>query len=222
MPTIEDGAEALPLAPASLATSEGGPGGVRAQAERVDEGWLDATAEATGIGRRALEAYVGAELWAAREFPSCGLRWNTVAGIGAIESRHGTIGGSEIRGDGSVREPIIGVRLDGGEGLAEITDTDGGSLDKDTSYDRAVGPMQFLPESWRMYGRDGNGDDWADPQNIDDAAASAATHLCTGGANLTSDDGWVDGVLGYNQSREYVRDVNAQASYFARRIEAAE
>lgn len=220
MPTMETGSEAAPVAPADLPTSEDGAGNVRAQAARVDSGWLDGAAEATGISRRALEAYAGTELWAAREYPDCGLRWNTVAGIGAIESRHGTIDGNELRADGSTAENIIGVALDGSEGLAEIHDTDGGVLDGDVEFDRAVGPMQFLPESWALYGRDGNGDGWPDPQNIDDAAASAAVHLCRSGEDLGTDDGWVESVLSYNQSREYVRDVNARASEYAMAVDA--
>jgi len=37
--------------------------------------------------------------------------------------------------------------------------------------------MQFIPSTWQLAGRDGNGDGTADPFNIDDAALSAATCL---------------------------------------------
>jgi len=38
--------------------------------------------------------------------------------------------------------------------FAGITATDGGLMDRDTAYDRAVGPMQFLPGTWRAVGTD--------------------------------------------------------------------
>ena len=37
-------------------------------------------------------------------------------------------------------------------------DTDGGELDKDTVYDRAVGPMQFIPSTWAVVKVDADGD----------------------------------------------------------------
>jgi len=41
---------------------------------------------------------------------------------------------------------------------AAILDTDGGRLDGDISYDRAVGPMQVLPGTWARFGTDGDRD----------------------------------------------------------------
>src|SRR5687767_9098537 len=63
-------------------------------------------------------------------------------------------------------------------GFASIVDTDGGVLDGDARWDRAVGPMRFIPSTWQLVGRDGNGDGIADPFSIDDAALSAAAYLC--------------------------------------------
>ena len=71
---------------------------------------------------------------------------------------HGRLGRADLDADGVARPSIVGVRLDGSPGLAEIPDTDGGHLDGDAAYDRAVGPMQFLPATWARYGADGDGD----------------------------------------------------------------
>lgn len=59
-------------------------------------------------------------------------------------------------------------------------DTDRGSLDRDPTYDRAVGPMQFIPGTWRRVGVDANGDGVKDPQDIGDAATAAAVYPVLG------------------------------------------
>jgi hypothetical protein len=44
------------------------------------------------------------------------------------------------------------VALDGSAGRQEILDTDGGLYDNDLVYDRAVGPMQSIPQTWVSVG----------------------------------------------------------------------
>ena len=68
--------------------------------------------------------------------------------------------------------------------FAVITDTDGGRFDGDPDFDRAVGPVQFIPSTWATLGRDGNDDGVADPNNIYDGALSAATLLCNQGGSM--------------------------------------
>ena len=46
------------------------------------------------------------------------------------------------------------------------------------TWDRAVGPAQFLPGSGRSFGQDANHDGTADPQNVFDAALATVAHLC--------------------------------------------
>ncbi|MGO1591169.1 MAG: lytic transglycosylase domain-containing protein [Ancrocorticia sp.] len=176
---------------------------------------MEQTAERTGIPERALEAYSSASIQLAELMPECGIGWNTLAGIGATESRHGGYGGATIGPDGTVSPAIVGVPLDGGEGVAAIPDTDGGAFDGDTEWDRAVGPMQFIPETWSFYGRDGNGDGQADPHQFDDAALSAGVLLCERGGDLTTDDGWNTAVLAYNQSLSYANTVADRAESYA-------
>jgi membrane-bound lytic murein transglycosylase B len=107
-----------------------------------------------------------------------------------------------VQANGDLTQSIIGIPLDGNNGTAVIGDSDGGELDGDTGFDRAVGPMQFIPTSWRTLGRDGNGDGTADPQNMYDAALAAAHLLCRG-RTLDTDNGLRGAFLGYNNSQAY-------------------
>lgn len=161
-----------------------------------------------------LAAYAGASLRLSEDDPGCGIGWNTLAGIGAVESIHGSYGGASVATDGTVAPPITGVALDGGDGLMAIPDTDGGALDGDARWDRAAGPMQFIPTTWQQYAQDGDGDGDADPHQIDDAALSAAVYLCERGEDLTARDGWNAAVAAYNQSLPYARDVADRATAF--------
>jgi membrane-bound lytic murein transglycosylase B len=66
----------------------------------ADPAWTDRTAATTGIPTRALHAYATAALVVGTEQPSCGIGWNTLAGIGAIESGHGSHDGSVLQPNG--------------------------------------------------------------------------------------------------------------------------
>jgi membrane-bound lytic murein transglycosylase B len=210
-------ATVLPSAPSTApvpgpAASEG-PG-----LPRPDVGWVDRTARRTGIATTALSAYASADLGLGGDQPRCRLSWATLAGIGYVESRHGTIGGRLLGGDGRPGlTPIFGVHLTGEGPVARIADTDDGRLDGDHRYDRAVGPMQFLPSTWRRWGSDGDGDGAADPQDLDDAAYSAGRYLCASGVPLDSAVSWTRAVLSYDPSAGYLRDVLAAANAYASR-----
>lgn len=182
--------------------------------------WAAPIADQTGIDPQALRAYANAELIARDSWPQCNLHWNTLAGIGWVETRHGTYSGrmfdgSELSRDGVATPPIIGPALDGSSGFAHVADTDEGELDRDSEFDRAVGPMQFIPESWSLYGRDANGDGYADPQQIDDAALTAANLLCHNGRDLSTEEDWQGAILGYNHSNDYLVKVRDAAANYA-------
>ncbi|WP_344330070.1 lytic transglycosylase domain-containing protein [Streptomyces globosus] len=159
---------------------------------------------ASGIPATALDAYKRAETAVAAALPNCKLPWQLLAGIGRVESVHAS--GYGLKADGYTEKPIRGPQLNG-QGFAEIKDTDKGEWDGDTAYDRAVGPMQFIPSTWATWGADGSGDSKRDPNNIYDAALGAGLYLCAGDRNL-SDQAQLDrAILSYNNSREYVNTV---------------
>lgn len=132
--------------------------------------------------------------------PGCHLPMELLAAIGKVESNHAR--GGRIDPNGTTSHPILGPALDG-NGFAAIPDTDGGLLDGDTVWDRAVGPMQFLPATWRRWQADGNGDHRADPNNVYDASLAAGRYLCAGSRDLATPQGLDAAILSYNNSASY-------------------
>jgi membrane-bound lytic murein transglycosylase B len=179
--------------------------------------WVAPAGGGATIPALTLRAYREAAAWAAGYDPGCRLPWTVLAGIGRIESNHGLFGGPATRFSpgGAVSPRITGPPLDG-NGVARIPDSDGGRWDGDTTWDRAVGPMQFIPTTWRSLGRDGNGDRVADPNNLFDAAVSAAGYLCaSGGGSLTDPARLRQAIYAYNHSWPYVDAVLGWAGLYA-------
>ncbi|RSM78463.1 murein transglycosylase [Amycolatopsis sp. WAC 01375] len=183
-------------------------------------GWTERASQATGIPARALFAYGNAELAMRQMQPNCKISWATLAGIGRIESNHGQYGGAVLGQDGRPSKPIIGVPLDGSPGVKAIGDTDRGQFDGDAAVDRAVGPMQFIPSTWRRYAADGNRDGVGDPQQIDDATLAAARYLCVNNRDMSAASGWWQGILSYNNSTEYAQKVFGLADDYAKAVAA--
>ncbi|HEY3003262.1 MAG TPA: lytic murein transglycosylase [Kribbellaceae bacterium] len=155
-----------------------------------------------GIPASVLPAYQAAARVLATTFPRCKLTWPLLAGIGKVESSHAS--GGRVDAHGTTRGRILGPVLDGAPGMATIHDTDDGQYDGDTVWDRAVGPMQFIPGTWVVFAADGNGDGVRDPHNVYDATLAAGQYLCAGDADLSDPRGLVAAVLRYNHSMDYV------------------
>ncbi|WP_435129761.1 lytic transglycosylase domain-containing protein [Actinacidiphila sp. bgisy144] len=158
-----------------------------------------------------LAAYQRAQASVAESDPGCHLPWQLLAAIGQVES--GQARGGAVDANGTTYKPILGPVLNG-DGFANISDTDNGKYDGDAVHDRAVGPMQFIPSTWRTWGADGNGDGVSDPNNIYDAALAAAHYLCADGRDLAVPADMDRAILGYNHSQDYLNLVMAWYEHF--------
>ena len=186
-------------APASVsAPGQVAPGITGSTAKAVSE------ASTSGIPSAALAAYQRAETVINSADKTCNISWQLIAAIGRVESDHGRANGNSLNADGLAEPGIFGIPLDGRNGTAGSTDTDAGQYDFDAEFDRAVGPMQFIPATWSVVGVDADGDAKRNPQDIDDAALASAVYLCSGREDLGEEEGQRAAVYRYNHSQAYV------------------
>ena len=143
--------------------------------------------------------------------PACHITTPVLAAIGQVES--GNLAGRTLDAGHRVVPEILGPVLDG-HGYRAVADTDGGQWDHNTTWDRALGPMQIIPSSWRVVGVDMDGDGVRDPQNIYDSAGAAMVYLCAGGRDLSTATGLEQAILSYNDSRAYLHAVLAWKAVF--------
>lgn len=208
-----------PVAGGTLPGTQPAVGGARPA--DVLASWAQQTGTQAGIPVVAVQAYGYAELVVGRTTPSCHLTWTTIAAIAKVESSHGSANGAVLNVDGSVAPPIFGLPLDGKGGRQEIRDTDQGALDGDTQFDRAIGPLQFIPQTWTAIsvgnGVDADNNGVSDPNDIDDASLAAAKYLCQGGRDLAKPDAWWEAILSYNAVRPYAQKVFDAANDYGQR-----
>jgi membrane-bound lytic murein transglycosylase B len=166
--------------------------------------WSASAMSDHNVPAAAVRAYRNAARTMAGEDPSCQLPWTLLAGIGKVESDHGRYGGATLARDGVSHPLIIGIALNGAGPVAAIRDSDNGRLDKDKVWDRAVGPMQFIPTTWANAARDGDRNGVKTPNDIDDAALAAAAYLCSGSGSVLGEAAMGAAVYRYNQDGYYV------------------
>jgi membrane-bound lytic murein transglycosylase B len=154
-----------------------------------------------GMTTVAYDAYRRAAVGVGAENAKCGLRWELLAAIGRTESGHGL---GRLDSTGLTSPPILGPSIG--------ADTDKGEIDTDPAKDHAVGPMQFIPSTWRSYGADGNGDGKIDINNIYDESLAAGRYLCVaaGALTLSTKEGVTKAILAYNPNQEYLRTVGSR------------
>jgi membrane-bound lytic murein transglycosylase B len=187
-------------APASVSSR----GGQVAPAVNGNAEQIVSTASTSEIPSAALAAYQRAETVINAADKTCNLTWQLVAAIGRVESNHGRANNNQLNSDGVATPGIYGLALNGKHDTAVIRDTDAGQFDDDAAYDRAVGPMQFIPSTWSVVGVDADGDAQRNPQDIDDAALATAVYLCSGNDDLATTQGQHAAVYRYNHSSAYV------------------
>lgn len=208
--TLAVAARALPTPPVP-GTTDGTDSSSPVRLQVAPE-WVDRTAQRAGIPPVAVRAYATAQL-----LSSCRAGWTTVAAIGWVESQHGGFGGRTLRADGRSSTPVIGPALDGRGAVAAIASSPSSARwHGDRVWEHAVGPMQFLPSTWRGWTADGDGDGSRDPFDLDDAALAAAEYLCASG-DLTTPSGWAEAVWAYNHDSRYVDQVHAVAVTYSER-----
>ncbi|NEB01555.1 lytic transglycosylase domain-containing protein [Streptomyces sp. SID13726] len=164
-----------------------------------------------GIPATVLDAYKKAATELQASKPGCNLPWQLLAAIGQVES--GQARGGQVTADGTTTKAILGPDLDG-NGFALIRDTDNGAYDGNSTYDQAVGPMQFIPSTWAWAGRDGNGDGVKDPNNVYDASLAAGHYLCRNGWDLSTTGDLRSAILSYNNSQDYLNTVLSWLEYY--------
>ncbi len=172
------------------------------------------TSSTNGIPAAALSAYQRAEAVINSADKACNLSWQLVAAIGRVESDHGRYAGNALNAKGVATPGIYGIALNGKNNTALIRDTDAGQYDNDTVFDRAVGPMQFIPSTWSVVGVDADGDGVRNPQDIDDAALGTAVYLCSGTDDLSTLSGQKTAIFRYNNSAAYVELVLSVADNY--------
>jgi hypothetical protein len=137
----------------------------------------------------------------------CHLDWELLAALGKVLTDHGRADGSELDDRGVARPAVVGERLTGRHGTPRIADTDAGLLDKDLRLDRAVGPMLLLPSVWSVVNVDGDSDGRRNPQDIDDAALSAAVFLCAGPGDFRNASHVRSEIRRYHPGADYAKSV---------------
>ncbi|MDQ0368304.1 lytic transglycosylase domain-containing protein [Catenuloplanes indicus] len=205
----------VPVAPTGSATPTAPVPGAR-PADAL-AAWAQQVGAKVDIPPVALQAYGYAEWVVAQRQPNCHLNWTTLAAIGRVESNHGRANGAALLPDGESNPPIYGLPLDGQGDRKLIPDTDQGRLDSDTTYDRAIGSMQFIPTTWALWKVDADNDGVTDPNDIDDAALAAGNYLCANDKDLSTTEDWWNAILTYNNVEPYAQSVYEAANDFGLR-----
>ena len=202
------GPPASPPAPAVLAPDLTGAltGGISARA----------VSRAPDLRPELAQAYAAA---VALMPASCHLRTSVLAAMGQVGSRSLQNHGLD---DQHRATPAVYGEPAHGPSAARTPDTDRGTLDGDPRSDRPMGPLGFLVPTWRAAQVDGDDDGRRDPQDIEDAALSAANLLCLDGRDLGTSTDLRAALDAFGHSTSYTRSVMRWIGEFDAAERAAE
>jgi hypothetical protein len=155
--------------------------------------------EWSDIPTTVLAAYQRSAASLAKSDPACHLPVALLAAIGEVES--GQADDGAVDSSGTTLQPIVGPVLDGSDGYAAIRNTYGTQWGQNGPWARAVGPMQFIPSTWAVWGGGG------DPSNVYAAALAAGRYLCADGQDLSTAAGLSSAIESYNDSAQYLAAV---------------
>lgn len=200
-PIVSKSPTPAPASPAPDASPTPAPA-VGARPASAFAEWAGTLSGPLGIPQNVLEAYGYAEWVLTQTRATCKLQWTTLAALGKIASDHGRVDGRTVDAQGRPQPVLMGPALDGTSGRSKVDDSDGGALDGDQKWDRAMGPMQLTPAMWRASGVDADSNELAQPQDIDDAALAAGYQLCgaasgEGARDLSKVAHWKAAINGY-------------------------
>lgn len=170
-------------------------------------GSLEGTIDPGQVPAEAQLAYETAAQNIATSSAACNLKWSLLAAIGRVTSDHGRVGNRTLTNGAVVTPPLVGVELNGAPGVSNVLDTDGGTLDGDAKFDRAIGPMQLLPAVWQEFAEDADRDGKKDPQNIFDAALTAGKFLCSGNLDLSTEQHKKQALVRYDKTAGFAEQV---------------
>ena len=182
----------------------------RARQTSVSSAWVARTARAAGIPAPAVRAYGAATLRELAADPGCHLAWTTLAGVGWVESQHGTLGGLRLGADGRPSRQIDGPVLDGSGDVAAVPGDAG-------SWQRATGPLQFIPSTGSAGAPTATATE--SPTRRTSTTRRTPPHATSARPGPTSPPapGWSAAIFSYNHSDAYVRSVYDAAQAYADR-----
>lgn len=164
----------------------------------------------------ALAAYQRAETVLAEALPTCHLDAALLAGIGKVETDHGRIGTWRLGPAAVMRPYLIGAPItEPRHELPALTDTDGGTWDRDPAADHPIGPLQIAPSLWQRVAVDGDGDGLRRPFDLDDAALALGVALCGTDADLARAPERRAALRSLNDRAVYVRAVEEYRAAYA-------
>ena len=145
-----------------------------------------ATASTNGIPSAALRAYQRAAQVIDAADAAATSSWQLIAAIGRVESNHGRVRRQHADDDGRRRRPASTASpLNGAQRHPARSSTPTPASSTTTRvYDRAVGPMQFIPSTWSVVGVDADGDGVAQPAGHRRRGPRTAVYLCSGDDDL--------------------------------------